>query len=189
MQAQLKQSPDQEGFAFFYCNRNEEERRDPHSVLRSYVRQLATPANRSEEMRKKLHTLWREATLKGSELSLTACQEQLLESVNLYHRTTIVLDALDECNPSSRVKLIETFQLLLDKAEKPIRLFISSRPDRDIRECFLEKPNIEIQARHNKSDITTFVNQEIVKHESWSDMSPTLREDIVKVLLGRSDGM
>lgn len=140
-------------------------------------------------MRKKFHSLWREATLKGSELGLAACREQLLESVNLYQRTTLVLDALDECDPGSRLELIETLEFLLREATKPLRLFISSRPDRDIRKRFLDKPNIEIQAGHNKTDIRKFVDEEIVKHDGWADMSVSLREDIIKVLLNRSDGM
>ena len=40
VQCKLQASPSHEGFAFFYCNRNEPERRQPLSVLRSYVRQL-----------------------------------------------------------------------------------------------------------------------------------------------------
>lgn len=189
VQTLLQRSQNQEGFAFFYCNRNEEQRRTPLSVLRSYVRQLSTAANQPGEMRKKLREAWREKTLKGSELGLEACQEQLLESVNLYRRTTLVLDALDECEPGSRRELVETIELLLSKAEKPLKVFISSRKHRDIRCRFLNKPNIEIEARHNEDDIRRFVNQEIVKHEGWTDMSPTLRDEILTVLLDRSDGM
>ncbi|GAB1320797.1 NACHT domain-containing protein [Madurella fahalii] len=185
----LERSPNQEGFAFFYCNRNEEERRKPLSVLRSYVRQLSTAASHPREMRKKLRELWHKMTLEGSELGFGACREQLLESVNLYQSTTLVLDALDECDPDSRRELVDTIEFLLSKSEKPLRILISSRPDRDIRSRFLDKPNIEIRAGHNENDIRKFVDEEIVKHEGWADMSPSLRDEIVKALLDRSDGM
>ena len=140
-------------------------------------------------MRKKLRDLWRETALRGSDLGFEACRGQLLESVNLYPRTTLVLDALDECEPGSRRKLVDTIKLLLSKSERPLKVFISSRPDQDIQHQFINEPNIEIQARHNEKDIQKFVNKEIINHEGWSDMSSSLKEAIVKTLLDRSQGM
>jgi hypothetical protein len=140
-------------------------------------------------MRKKLRDLWGGTKLRGSDLGFEACQEQLLESVNLYPRTTLVLDALDECEPDSRRKLVNAIKLLLSKSERPLKVFISSRPNRDIRDQFLSEPNIEIQARHNEKDIGKFVDKEIIKHDGWTEMSLSLQEEIVKVLLDRSQGM
>lgn len=45
IQATLEKQPNEEGFAFFYCNRNEAARRDPLSVLSAFVRQLSTIAS------------------------------------------------------------------------------------------------------------------------------------------------
>jgi len=75
-----------------------------------------------------------------------------------------VLDALDECEPDPRDRLVETIEFLLANSKRPVKVFISSRPDRDIRNRFLNKPNIEIQARHNEEDIRRFVDERIVKH-------------------------
>lgn len=155
----LEQSPNQEGFAFFYCNRNEEERRKPLSVLRSYVRQLSTGASYPQEMRKKIRELWKKMTLAGSELGFEACREQLLESVSLYQRTTLVLDALDECDPSSRRELVDAMEFLLSRTEKPLKVFISSRPDRDIRNRLFDKSYIKIQATHNENRHTEVCQQ------------------------------
>lgn len=127
--------------------------------------------------------------MKGSGLSFDICRDQLLESTNLYEKTILVLDALDECEPDSRSRLIETIEFLLSHSERPIKVFISSRPDRDIRRRFINTPNIEIQARHNEADIQRFVDEEIVKHGNWSDMSLLLKEDIMKCILERSEGM
>jgi hypothetical protein len=77
-------------------------------------------------MRKKLRALWRETTLRGSDFGFEACREQLLESVNLYLRTTLVLDALDECDPGSRDRPVETIELLLSSFKSSLRVFISS---------------------------------------------------------------
>ncbi|RYP31190.1 hypothetical protein DL766_004498 [Monosporascus sp. MC13-8B] len=180
VQSLLKSSRNEEGLAFFYCNRNEEERRKPLTVLRSYVRQLSTTAKYPEKMRKKLQELWSEKRLKGSDLDLEDCREQLLESVNLYPRTTLVLDALDECEPDSRGELVKTVDILLSKSRRPLKVFISSRPDRDIRKRFLDRPNIEIYATHNEKDIQKFVHEEIIKHGAWKDISPLLKDEIIR---------
>lgn len=165
------------------------ERRELLSVLRSYVRQLSTSTVNLQVMREKIRKLYQDTRLKGSDLSFDTCREQLLESVNLYHRTTLVLDALDECDPESRGRLVETIEFLLSNTNRPIKVFISSRPDRDIRSAFVCKPNIEIQATHNEKDIRKFVDREIVKHGNWGGMSPSLKKDIVNVLIKGSEGM
>lgn len=189
MRSRLGSSPDREGFAFFYCNWNEEERRNPLSVLRSYFRQLSTAAGHSGEMRKKLRDLWRESRLRGSDLGFEACREQLLESVNICQRTTLVLDALDECDPGSRNRLVETIEFLLSNSKSLLRVFITSRPDADIRHCFLSRPNIKIEATDNQDDIKKFVSEEVVKHRRWNKISTQLREDVVNTLLDQSKGM
>ena len=178
-----------EGFAFFYCNRNEEERRNPLSVLRSIVRQLSTAPCKSEQLRTRLRELYREMKEKGSDLTFAVCKEQLLESVNLYSRTTLVLDALDECEPNSRAELMKTLETLLYDPRQSVKVFVSSRPDRDIRARFIDRPNLEIQATYNENDIRKYVNEEIIKHQSWKYMPQLLKGDIVQVLLDHSEVM
>ncbi|KAI1733395.1 hypothetical protein F4680DRAFT_46657 [Xylaria scruposa] len=189
IQASVERSPNQEGFAFFYCNRNEEARRKPLSVLQSYIRQLSTTIKKPGYIRKQLQDFCRETRLKGSDFGFSDCKKQLLESVNLYSQTTLVLDALDECEPHSRRQIFETVEYLLSESRNPLKVFISSRPDRDIRNRFRHRPNVEIQATNNEDDIQKFVNEEITKHENWGGMSPDLRDAIVKVLFARSQGM
>jgi hypothetical protein len=140
-------------------------------------------------MCKKLRALWRETTLRALDFGFEACREQLLESVNLYPRTTLVLDALDECDPGSRNRLVEMIKLLLSSSKSLLRVFISSRPNADIRDRFISRPNIEIQATNNQEDIKKFVNEEIIKHRRWNKISAQLREDVVETLLAQSEGM
>jgi hypothetical protein len=150
---------------------------------------LSITAGHPGEIPKKLRALWRETTLRGSDFGFDACRELLLESVHLYPRTTLVLDALDECDPGSRDRLIEMIELLLSNSKNSLRVFISSRPDADIRERFLSRPNIEIQTTDNQEDIKKFVNEEITKHRRWNKISAQMREDVVKTLLAQSEGM
>ncbi|KAI0514341.1 ankyrin repeat-containing domain protein [Xylaria bambusicola] len=188
-QALVESSPNQEGFAFFYCDRNEEQRRQPLSVLQSYVRQLSTTAKNPDRIRKSLQDCCQKARQYGSDLSFENCRDQLLESINLYHNTTLVLDALDECEPSSRGRILETIEYLISKSANNLKVFISSRPDQDIRDRFLKTPNIEIQATDNEKDIQRFVREKITQHKNWQGMSQSLQKDIVETLFAKSQGM
>ncbi|KAJ5415114.1 hypothetical protein N7465_003809 [Penicillium sp. CMV-2018d] len=180
-------SPDA-GFAYFYCNRNEEERRDPLCILQSYVRQLSTAIGSTGHIRKGLQVVSDEARRQGSHLGLVACKTQLLESVNRYSQTTIIIDALDECYEQSRWQLIDVIRHLVFYSDQPLKVFISSRPHEDIKTQF-SKRNIEIHAINNQSDIEKFVNAEIDKPRQWGPISPSLRSDIVRILSEGSQGM
>ncbi|KAJ8122088.1 hypothetical protein ONZ43_g1624 [Nemania bipapillata] len=116
------------------------------------------------------------------------CREQLLESVTVYPQTTLLLDALDECEPGSRSELLEIIDYLL-KSGSLIKVFISSRADRDIRNRLRDTDQIEIQATDNEGDIKKFVEEEIIKHENWSYMSVELRNLIMTTLFTKSQGM
>lgn len=185
VQRVLDSSPNHEGFAYFYCNRNEKVRRQPLAVLQSYVRQLSTYERNPQHMQTSLRKVCNEMEQKGSDLSFDTCKQLLLESVNLYPRTTLVLDALDECDPDSRKRLVEAIEDLLSAAERPLKVFISGRPDRDIRDCFLYRPNIEIQTTDNQDDIKKFLDQNVKKHD-WPE---SLLEKIKDTLWHNSEGM
>jgi ankyrin repeat domain-containing protein 50 len=185
----LDSSPNREGFAYFYCNRHEEDRRQSLSILRSYVRQLSAPRTSPGHIQKSLRDLCQEARLKGSNLSSDVCDDQLLESVNAYTSTTIILDALDECDDRSRTRILTTIDNLLSKSMRPVRVLISSRPDNDIYANLSSQPSIEVQDAENKGDIEKFIRCEISKPRRYGTISPPLRESIVRTLLERSQGM
>jgi ankyrin repeat domain-containing protein 50 len=185
----LQGGSNHEGLAFFYCNRTEAERRDPLSVLRSFLRQLSTTANDKNLLQTRLRDLHLQLRSNGSSLTRDLCKSLILDLVNLYPRTTIILDALDECDQVEREFLVETFENLLRDAVNPVKIFISSRPDGDIKDSLQSYSNITIQASDNDDDIATFVRGEIVRHRRWSRISAELRDEVVGTLLTRSQGM
>ena len=120
---------------------------------------------------------------------MNVCKELLLEFINLYPKTTLILDALDECDKGKRSALVEIFDYFLANASRPVKIFISSRPDSDIKDRFKSRANIEIQAIDNHNDIATFVENEIIKHPRWNKISPALQDQIIDTLQKRSQGM
>jgi Cdc6-like AAA superfamily ATPase len=192
IQSDLKKGPNHEGLAFFYFNRNESERQKPLSVLRSFVQQLSTPFNEehsSSSLQKRLKKFYLEKRQTASEPTISECEGLILESVNTYPKTTLILDAVDECDKSNRSDLIEIFKNLLAHASRPVKNFISSRPDDDIKEGFKSGANIEIRAADNQDDISKFIRSEITKHPRWKRMFPEDQKVIIETLQARSRGM
>lgn len=108
----------------------------------------------------------------------------------MYSQTTVVLDALDECDVKERGLLMATFDSLLRKSSNPVKIFISSRPDVDIKDHFMNLPNVEIRATDNDRDIAKFVDSEITKNPRWGKkIAQDLQNQIVNTLLEKSQGM
>ncbi|PTB67230.1 ankyrin, partial [Trichoderma citrinoviride] len=183
---------DDQGFAFFYCERGSADLSEPISVLRSFVRQLSIVPCYPNLMQNKYIQLYREKRKQGSNLSIKECRDQLLVSANLYPRTTLILDGLDECNPEERWKLIDVLSELVNQAENSVKLFISSRREQDIA-AHLDSHNvIEINAGDNWQDIANFVKQRIGETEKtgrWNSISKVLKDKVEKTVCEKSQGM
>lgn len=152
------------------------------------MRQLSTSANFENHVRKELLERCQQLKLNTLVFGLDDCKLELLASVKLYSRTTLVLDALDECDPRNRWKILKIIGDLLEST-CAVRVFISSRPDRDIRDEYHSIPNIEIQATDNAHDIQKFIREEIEGHGNWRYMGQDLQNDIVTALFDKSQGM
>lgn len=188
IQGPLKSSTDHAGFAYFYCNRNEEDRTNPLFVLQSYVRQLSTAVGTPGHIRQSLRIVSNETRRQGSHLGLEACKTQLMESVKEYSQTFIIIDALDECDQQSRWQFIDVIRELVSESDRPLKVFIASRPDNDISMQF-SGMKLEISGVKNQVDIEKFVNAELDKPRRWEPISPSLKREIVKVLCEGSHGM
>ena len=189
----FKQLPNDEAFAYFYCDRNQPDRRDPELILSSFVRQLSTFQNDDAIPRPTLQ-MYKQKQQTGfasGKLKLEESRAVLADLLEIYPQITLVVDALDECNKNTRSAFIKALDKLVDESPKPIKIFISSRRDRDIKHRFENGPNLEIKASDNRDDIATFVNHEITSNETFwqDDISSGLKELICETLVDRSEGM
>ncbi|KAL3470106.1 ankyrin repeat-containing domain protein [Aspergillus californicus] len=185
----LEGNPNDEGLAFFYCDKKDKPRTLLLSILQSYVRQLSTPVRHPGSMRSKLREACVSAKNEGSDLSLYVCQEQLLDSLNLYPKTTLVLDALDECDPITRADIVDTLNLLVSQSERPVKIFISSRPDPDLEGLLADSTTMRIEANDNKDDIERFLDKEVQKLVRRYHRLDSLKNNIKDTLLARCQGM
>jgi hypothetical protein len=183
--------------AYFYCTRDvaELERADPEKILLSIARQLSgtditKPLCEATIQR---HARFRKSGLDARSLSLDETVSLIL---NLLFDTpaTIVIDALDECDPARRHELLDNLDAIIQKSANMVKILVSSRDDGDIL-CRLEtSPNLYISAKYNAGDIGRFIRLEvssaIEKKRLLSGRVPDhLRSLIVDTLEAGSQGM
>ena len=188
----LESRQNDEALAYFYCDRNQFDRQNPASILRSFVRQLSTSRD-GKAIQASLTQLYSQKRATGfasGDLKIEESKEMLRHLVEIYPQTTLVLDALDECDRRTRAQLIEVFDTLLAESPKPFKIFISSRPDPDIKDRFESGPNVGITATDNGDDIAKFVGGAIDSEKRWrKKISAELYKDIVETLTNKSQGM
>ncbi|KFY40622.1 hypothetical protein V495_05331 [Pseudogymnoascus sp. VKM F-4514 (FW-929)] len=185
----LEGSPNHEGFAYFFCKKGVS-LMDPLIVLRSFVRQLSRLANDSDNFQKDIVKECKNAKSKGSSgLNYNKCKDLIIKSVNIYPKTTLVLDAFDESDSSNK-NLIETLIEIMDKSTRPVKVFVSSRTGREITELFKTTPTITINA---KNDIDIEILLDEVYDEGWYKKlyleNPSLQLEISQTFASRSLGM
>ncbi|PNP42308.1 hypothetical protein TGAMA5MH_05990 [Trichoderma gamsii] len=190
VKSNLKKSPHDEGFAFFYCNRSGTSMQQPIVVLRSFVRQLSGKAfDDSDEIQSSLVQKCAEAKRNGRELSYKDCEELILESFNVYSKTTIVLDALDESDIVV-YNVAEHLIQLAEKARQPVKIFISSRPDREyLKEIITDKFLITVDADNQHDDIQKYLEDKLYSTERFQRREKEIQDEIKGIFRTKGSGM
>jgi hypothetical protein len=111
-----------------------------------------------------------------------------------YNPATIVIDALDECQPNRRYELINALNDIIKKSANLVKVFVSSRDDIDIVLKLTEVPNIFINASDNRKDIEDFVYYEVDhaitnKRLLHGQVSDELKSRIINTLIDGANGM
>ena len=154
-----------EGLAYFYCNRGDDSRQRPLQVLSSFVRQLSLlhiPPD-GYLIQEPINSIYNQVLNEGEALNgLTYAQAESLlpRLLEAFASSTIILDALDECERSTRLRLIKTTKSLVDKCGH-LKILITSRRDSDIESCLQSQDTVELGATENESDIRLFVRSEL----------------------------
>ena len=153
-----------QGLAFFYCNRNdaERERADPGSILRSIVRQLAVsgPRARLPKVVAAKYTEREENHFADGPLRLDESVHLIIKLTDQYTSTAIIIDALDECDVSTRHSLLAALSSIMHHGSST-KIFVSSRDDKDITLQLSQLPNLYIKASNNSNDIEQYVHFKI----------------------------
>jgi hypothetical protein len=188
----LANRPHDHALAYFYCNRNEDTRQDPENILRSFVKQLCISPD-GDAIQQSLVKIYKKKQGTGfasAKLTFDESKALILELVQTYSRTILILDALDETDRQLRAELIDTFSYLTNESPQ-LKIFISSRRDDDIKRQLEKEANVGIEATDNENDISKFVADQIDQRQKRrrNPILQGLREDIIQTLLDKSQGM
>lgn len=114
----------------------------------------------------------------------------LIKRASKFHqRTIIAIDALDECQENlDRRKLLNL--LRLDQVDG-LSLFVTSRDEGDFHTAFLDLPSISLDnvKMSVESDIKMFVSTELKGHPRFSKSQDEERDEIIRVVVKRAEGM
>lgn len=182
------------GLAFFYCYKNESDRRDPMSILCSLVKQLGISADRNaiHGSLVKIYEEKRKDGFASNELCIADCKALLSEMINAYNETMIIIDALDESYEENRLILVDVLEQLVETLDRgKVKILISSRQYGDIEYRLREWVNMRIEQKHIENDIAKWVNERINQGQSRrrNPISSDLRNKIIETLLEQNDGM
>ena len=150
---------------YFYCSRNPAEpaRSNPQAILASLARQLSSTQPGKPLLQPSID-LYDDEEAEGfvsGPPQLDQCLKLIMQLIELYPQTTIILDALDECDPATRLDLLRALEHIMQHSCSLVKIFVSSRNDQDIVLQLNGYLNLEIDSRRNSNDIAQFVNAEV----------------------------
>ena len=184
---------------FFYCSRDaaEPQRSDPAAIFSSIVRQLSCTEPGLPLLSPVIEIYERKGQGFSSQgLQIEESRDLITRLIEYYPMTTIVIDALDECDPEKRELLLDTIESLLqDSSLGLLKVFLSSRDDQDISCTLREYPNLDLVSSRNSADIEAFVREEtdrLVRKQRLlrnSRSKESLKVLIIEEVARAADGM
>lgn len=115
----------------------------------------------------------------------------LISLLDIFPRTTIIIDALDESDPTERGRLLEVLTDIIHSSTSMVKIFISSRDDIDIKLKLEKVPNLYIEAQDNSEDIERFIHREMksTKNRRLYNLPDELKNKIISTLTKKANGM
>lgn len=178
-----------EGFAYFYCDRSDKARRKPRNILGSYIRQLAEVPHHPSRIHKDVYNLHHQASKEERGFSTDECKNLLSKLVNSYPRTTLIIDAMDECEKEDRQHLLDILFSLARESQYPVKIFIASRPETDIHKHPGFGNLVEIGTADNTRDIEKYIEERLRRPGQWDSVSDDVKENVKSTITGQSNGM
>ena len=164
--------------AFFYFDFAGGEHQSPTSLLSSLLKQVVCGL---EEIPAKLVQAFRdqEKIIGGRELGLEEIVE-MLQDISSSRCTFICIDALDECMPGHRRKLLDSLSQILHQSPNT-RIFLAGRLHiRDEVEEHLAGRVVAVSITPTKDDIIRFLRAKLNEDPTPHAIDKSLEEDIIK---------
>ena len=178
--SQEQQSP--AAVACFYFDFASQEQQSPAAVLGSVLKQVVGGLDEVPERIVKAFRD-RKKVIGGKRLELAEIVE-VLQDISSPRCTSICIDALDECPPGHRVKLLDSLNQILQKSPGA-RLFLTGRPHvRGEVDKYLTGRVASRSIKSTKDDIVIFLRAKLQEDTLPDAMDKRLEEEIVQNIPG-----
>jgi ankyrin repeat protein len=187
--------------AYFYCARNpaEPKRASPDEIMRSLLKQLASTGPdkplKAPVISFFKHRLAESAVdaLDPTPPSAAECVPVILELLEK-DPATIVIDAIDECDPSRRHELFSALGQVQRESASLVKILVSSRDETDIAWHYSQGLEIHLRTEHSKEDIERYIDHTLAdairtRRLLQGHVSESLRSEITTTLKLGAGGM
>jgi NACHT domain len=182
--------------AYFYFDFRDKDKRNHRNLLLSLLSQLSAQSDIYCDILSRLHSAHHDGTETPSDATLTRCLKQML-SFPSQRPIYLVMDALDECPnniglPSSREQVLELVRDLVDLHLPNLHIFVTSRPDIDIRARLELLTSLRVSLHDQdgqKEDIVNYVNSVVYSDANMGRWREEDRRLVVETLSERAGGM
>jgi len=182
--------------AFFYCDFREEQKKDSHGLLSSWLVQLCHQSDAFSDILSNFHLEHSNGWRQPSDNALVECLKEILKlpgQAPVY----LIMDALDECPmtpslPSPRDKVLMVVETLIDSQLPNVRICITSRPETDIK-AVLCPLTFRSTSLHDESgqmeDINNYIKSVVYTDRMMRRWKATDKQQVIDMLTKKADGM
>ncbi|KAI9771577.1 MAG: hypothetical protein M1839_002770 [Geoglossum umbratile] len=177
------------GVTFLYCKSPRPAHQTVLGFILSVARQLLEQGEHNSPLLIRAKEFKKEHSEKGKPANLEECSVFLSEILDSFSRVYLMVDALDEFATSlqERAELMKTLLELTPRDKGTLRLFITSRPAKEIRGKLGIHSTVDIRA--SDLDMQSYINHRIARNENvagWVKQHPHLKENIVTAVMEKS---
>lgn len=179
--ASRRQIQEDIGLAYLYCAFGRQQEQTIDNLLLALLRQLS---DRQSSLPDPVKILFEKHQEKKTRPSTREIVTTLRSVAAAYSTVFIVVDALDECEPSCCKVLVD--KMFAIQAASGANLFTTSRP-LDIAERFKGSMTIEIRA--NEDDVREYIDKNMMQLPPCVQKNPKVQEEIKVTIVGLVEGM
>jgi hypothetical protein len=182
--------------AYYYFDFRDVRKQDCYGLLSSLILQLSAESDSCYNVLSKLYSANNRGTRKPSISALKACMRDML-SLPGQGPVYIIVDALDECpnfsgTPSTREKVLEVIEELVEFKLLNVHLCVTSRPETDIRMTLEPLTSLRVSLHDEigqKEDIVRYIKSVIYSDRNMRNWKEEDKQLVIYVLSDKVNGM
>lgn len=169
------------GIAYIYCNFNRNEEQQAPDLLLSLLKQLSRKRTPIPDPVRDLYKRYKTTSTRPQFEEISRALSSIIAT---YSCVFIVIDALDECQSTSRMRLLA--EITKFRAEAEVNVFATSRP-MEINDLFKAGALLEICA--HEIDVRRYLDGNMFRLPGFVSRNVALQQEITTAIMRKTQGM